>query len=52
VSTYGCEVVVTGRHGTGPRFRYAITDAAQLPKALDDLARGETGGDKALWEGV
>jgi hypothetical protein len=50
--TYGCQVVVSGKHGSGPRFRYVITDAAQLPKALDDLARGETGGDKALWEGV
>lgn len=49
---FGHTVVVTGRHGTGPRFRYVLTDAAQLPKALDDLARGETGGDKELTEGV
>jgi hypothetical protein len=49
---FGYTVVVTGKHGNGPRFRYVITDPAQLSKALDDLARGETGGDKALWEGV
>jgi hypothetical protein len=52
VSNWGCQVVVTGTHGGGPRFRYVITDAAQLPKALDDLARGETGGSDALREGV
>jgi hypothetical protein len=52
VSNWGYQVVVTGKHGNGPRFRYVITDPAQLSKALDDLARGETGGDKALWEGV
>jgi hypothetical protein len=52
VSNWGYQVVVTGKHGGGPRFRYVITDAAQLPKAIDDLARGQTGGDKALWEGV
>jgi hypothetical protein len=52
VSNWGCQVVVTGTHGGGPRFRYVITDAAQLPKALDDLARGETGGSDAPWEGV
>jgi hypothetical protein len=50
--TYGCQVVVTGRHGTGPRFRYVLTAVGQLSKALDDLARGETGGDKELQEGV
>lgn len=50
--TFGHEVIVTGRHGTGPRFRYVITDAGQLPKAIADLARGETGGDKRLEEGV
>jgi hypothetical protein len=52
VSNWGYQVVVTGKHGTGPRFRYVIADAAQLPKALDDLARGETGGSDALWEGI
>jgi hypothetical protein len=52
VSNWGYQVVVSGKHGNGPRFRYVITDAAQLPKALDDLARGETGGDKTLREGV
>lgn len=50
--TFGYRVIVTGRHGGGPRFRYAITDAAQLPRALDDLARGETGGSAALEEGA
>jgi hypothetical protein len=49
---FGHTVVVSGKHGNGPRFRYVITDAAQLPKALDDLARGETGGSDALREGV
>jgi hypothetical protein len=50
--TYGCQVVVTGRHGSGPRFRYVITDAGQLSKALEDLARGETGGSNELEEGA
>src|SRR6478735_2018337 len=35
---WGYRVVIYGRHGAGPGFRYVITDAAQLPKALDDLA--------------
>ena len=45
-------VVVTGTHGKAGRFRYVITSAAQLPKALDDLARGESGGSNTLEEGL
>jgi len=48
----GQRVVVTGRHGERSRFWYSIEDAAQLPKALDDLAQGLVGGDKQLEEGV
>lgn len=52
VRAYGYTVIVTGSHGKGRPFRYVIRDAAQLPKALDDLARGETGGSETLVEGV
>lgn len=49
---FGYIVIVSGRHGSGPRFRYVITAADQFDRALADLARSETGGSNRLMEGI